>query len=154
MLEQNPNSISYQARATKFSNESAKHLDLQHKAEIELKTWKEELLQKYAPDGIENLPVVTEDMIQSDFVAPNHPFVDIKTIREVAEQNPEVFKTQSFVSSELDGATTKAEADEKGPGVAQTFIENNNIVIQKVEQAITPKTTLDFIPNEPTMELN
>lgn len=154
LLAQNPNSISLQTRVTKFSNETTKHLATQHKASEDLKVWKEELLQKYAPEGLDKLPVVTESMIQTDFVEPTHPFVDIETIREVAEQNPEIFKEPNFVSKELDGATTKAEADEKGPEVAQAFIQNNNTVVQKFEQAITPQTTLGFMPNTPTMELN
>ncbi len=47
------------------------------------------------------------NMIPTSFTIPRNSFVDIDTIRNVAEKKPTLFKTEGYVSTELNGATNK-----------------------------------------------
>lgn len=147
-----PENTFYQVHFNALKNQAQQQMTRQYQAEVELEQWKAELYQKYLPEGETSYPIINETFQIYDFEEPKHNFVTIETIRDVANQNEEMFKTQGYINTELQGLTTKAEVDAH-PEIGQAFMQKQNTCVNTIGQALTPTTTMSFINSTATAEM-
>ncbi len=148
-----PENSFYQTKADNLKVDAEKQMTREYQAEVELEAWKAELYQKYLPEGETSYPVVDETLQITDFEAPTNNFVTIETIRSVADQNEQMFKSSGYVETELQGATTNQAVAALPANIEETFKQTNNACVNQIGQAITPATTMSFIANSMAMEV-
>ena len=143
----------YQLRAQGFENHAIDQMTRQYQAETELEAWKAELYQKYLPEGQTGYPVADETLQIQEFEEQKFNYVTIDTVRNVANQNEDMFKNPGYVESELNGMKSKDEVDTH-PEIGEQFKATNITCVNQIAQAITPVTTMSFVSNTESMEMN
>lgn len=146
LAEQHPDSQPYQARYSVYEKQTSSQLEKQYEANEQLEQWKLELQERYAAEGQE----VTH--FPDNFGIEPHPFVTIEDVEKVAEENPEIFKTEGYALSELNGASNKQEIEAQEPEVLEAFKQNNNFCTDAILGAVTPQTTTEFFPEVQTLD--
>jgi len=143
----------YELRAAGFRTFAERQMEREYSAETELKEWKAELYKKYLPEGETSYPIIDDSITFEEIEEPPHSFVTIEALRSVANQNEQLFKTPGFIAVELPGidSTQKLNAC---PEVEQQFIQTNAECVAEVDKATTPVTTMNFLSNTITMEMN
>lgn len=143
----------YQLRADGFRNFAERQMAREYSAEIELKEWKAELYKKYLPEGETSYPIIDDSITFGEIEQPSHRFITIESLRSVANQNEELFKTPGFVVSELQGLRSTQELSAY-PEIEQQFTQTNSECVSEVDRAIIPITTMDFLSCSLAMEMN
>ncbi|MBQ9792368.1 MAG: hypothetical protein IJW32_01295 [Clostridia bacterium] len=145
-----PEKTLFSMHAEKFKSFAEQQLEKEYKAEAELEQWKAEMYQKYLPEG--GYPIIGEDAILHEIEPPVHKFATIETIRQVANQNKEMFKSPSYITTELQGLSTTVEF-EAHPDICLQFKQTNFACINQIEQASPPTTTMSFMDQPSAMTL-
>ncbi|MBR1985250.1 MAG: hypothetical protein IKA31_05845 [Clostridia bacterium] len=145
-----PDTPFYQIHFNALKHQAEQQMARQYTAEVELTQWKAEMYQQYMPEG--GYPIIGEEAILHEIEPPVHKFATIDTIRQVANQNEEMFKSPSYISTELQGLHTAADF-ESHPDICLQFKQTNITCINQIEQASPPTTTLSFMENASAMVL-
>lgn len=153
LVANHPENSFYKTKADNFKADAEKQMAREYQAEVELDAWKAELYQKYLPEGQTSYPVVDETLQITDFEPPTNNFATIETIRSVADQNEQMFKTSGYVEAELQGATSNQAVEALPATVGETFKQTNATCVNQIGQSLTPTTTMNFITNSMPMEI-
>ena len=145
-----PQNALFSAHAKAFKGFAQQQLSAEYKAEAELEQWKAEMYQKYLPEG--GYPIIGEDAFLQGIEPPVHKFATIETIRQVANQNKDMFESPSYITTELQGLNSKTDF-ETHPDICLQFKQTNFTCISQIEQASPPTTTMNFMTQPSAMTL-
>ena len=142
----------YDFHTKSFTKFAETQLSIEYQAEKDLIEWQAQLYQKYLPEGQTSYPIIDETFAFQDYEEPVHTFATIKTIREIANQNEQLFKTPGYVKTELTDSLASADPSTH-TAITEQFRQTNLTCINQIEQLSPPTTTSSFMENASAMVL-